>query len=374
MRRPAVSPLNIAESPQADQERALIRAADRPRARPRTQIKAALVGEYGDDVIAAPKGGGFEVDRLARARALVVLARSAARGRSPALAPAPPAPTRRTRRRRDPAEPDEAPGSTRDLARYDLMMLARSSARRHDGLRRVRGRLRLVHLALRAAARPRLPVARSPASRSRDPRGEQRPMARSCGPAIIFCLSFTAMFVALGMTATGLGSHAAATTGTLDKIAGALIIALGVFFVRRRSSAAQQRVAAGRADASAPAPAARSSPARRSRSPGRRASARRSAPILTAARHAGRVGKGGVLLRVLLARAGRAVPAHRRRVRPRDERLPLAARPLPRDHRDLRRRAHRDGRAHLHPASSPASTARSRTLLGDVGLDFIYSI
>jgi cytochrome c-type biogenesis protein len=50
-------------------------------------------------------------------------------------------------------------------------------------------------------------------------------------PAIIFCLSFTAMFVALGMTATGLGSTLQSSKGTLDKIAGAVIIALGVFFL-----------------------------------------------------------------------------------------------------------------------------------------------
>ena len=39
------------------------------------------------------------------------------------------------------------------------------------------------------------------------------------------------MFVALGMTATGLGSTLKDHRGTLDKVAGALIIALGVFFV-----------------------------------------------------------------------------------------------------------------------------------------------
>jgi cytochrome c-type biogenesis protein len=50
-------------------------------------------------------------------------------------------------------------------------------------------------------------------------------------PAIIFCLSFTLMFVALGMTATGLGSSLRDHKETLDKIAGVLIIAMGVFFV-----------------------------------------------------------------------------------------------------------------------------------------------
>jgi cytochrome c-type biogenesis protein len=50
-------------------------------------------------------------------------------------------------------------------------------------------------------------------------------------PAIVFCLSFTVMFVALGMTATGLGSSLRDHKETLDNIAGTLIIAMGVFFV-----------------------------------------------------------------------------------------------------------------------------------------------
>ena len=50
-------------------------------------------------------------------------------------------------------------------------------------------------------------------------------------PAIVFCLAFTVVFVALGMTATGLGSTLQDSRGTLDKVAGAVIIALGVLFV-----------------------------------------------------------------------------------------------------------------------------------------------
>jgi cytochrome c-type biogenesis protein len=50
-------------------------------------------------------------------------------------------------------------------------------------------------------------------------------------PATIFCLSFTIMFVALGMTATGLGSTLRDSKETLDKAAGILIIAMGVFFL-----------------------------------------------------------------------------------------------------------------------------------------------
>jgi cytochrome c-type biogenesis protein len=61
-------------------------------------------------------------------------------------------------------------------------------------------------------------------------RGE-RSLVRVLAPAIVFCLSFTAVFVALGMTATALGSALQDSRGTLDKVAGAVIIALGVLFV-----------------------------------------------------------------------------------------------------------------------------------------------
>ncbi len=60
--------------------------------------------------------------------------------------------------------------------------------------------------------------------------GERR-LVRVLLPAIVFCLSFTVVFVALGMTATGLGSTLQGSRGTLDKVAGGVIVALGVLFV-----------------------------------------------------------------------------------------------------------------------------------------------
>ena len=60
--------------------------------------------------------------------------------------------------------------------------------------------------------------------------GEKR-LSRVLLPAIVFCLSFTVVFVALGMTATGLGSTLQDGRGTLDKVAGVVIILLGVLFV-----------------------------------------------------------------------------------------------------------------------------------------------
>jgi cytochrome c-type biogenesis protein len=50
-------------------------------------------------------------------------------------------------------------------------------------------------------------------------------------PAIIFCLSFTAVFVALGMVATGLGSTLRDNRELLNQIAGALIILMGLLFI-----------------------------------------------------------------------------------------------------------------------------------------------
>jgi cytochrome c-type biogenesis protein len=56
-------------------------------------------------------------------------------------------------------------------------------------------------------------------------------MSHVLGPAVVFCLSFTLMFVALGLTATSLGSTLRDSKETLDKAAGILIIAMGVFFL-----------------------------------------------------------------------------------------------------------------------------------------------
>jgi cytochrome c-type biogenesis protein len=62
-------------------------------------------------------------------------------------------------------------------------------------------------------------------------KGRDRSMWRILLPAIVFCASFTVVFVVLGMTATSLGSVLRDSRGTLDKVAGAVIIALGVFFL-----------------------------------------------------------------------------------------------------------------------------------------------
>jgi cytochrome c-type biogenesis protein len=51
------------------------------------------------------------------------------------------------------------------------------------------------------------------------------------GPALLFCLSFTAMFVALGMTATSLGQTLQEHRAIMRQVSGVVIVALGVFFI-----------------------------------------------------------------------------------------------------------------------------------------------
>jgi len=65
-------PLNIAESVQADKQRDLIRGLIAKGAS-KEQIKAALVTEYGEDVLALPEGKGFGITAYAVPFALVAL-------------------------------------------------------------------------------------------------------------------------------------------------------------------------------------------------------------------------------------------------------------------------------------------------------------
>jgi cytochrome c-type biogenesis protein len=51
------------------------------------------------------------------------------------------------------------------------------------------------------------------------------------GPALLFCLAFTVMFVALGMTATGLGQTLQDHRQLLRHVAGVVIAAMGLFFI-----------------------------------------------------------------------------------------------------------------------------------------------
>jgi cytochrome c-type biogenesis protein len=59
--------------------------------------------------------------------------------------------------------------------------------------------------------------------------GEKR--AQVLAPALLFCLSFGVMFVALGMTATGLGQTLLDHRETLRQVAGITIALMGVLFI-----------------------------------------------------------------------------------------------------------------------------------------------
>jgi cytochrome c-type biogenesis protein len=58
-----------------------------------------------------------------------------------------------------------------------------------------------------------------------------RARRRVLGPALLFCASFTLMFVALGMTATTLGQLLLEHRGPLRQVAGVVIALMGVLFI-----------------------------------------------------------------------------------------------------------------------------------------------
>jgi cytochrome c-type biogenesis protein len=115
-------------------------------------------------------------------------------------------------------------------------------------------------------------------------------------PAVIFCLSFSAMFVALGMTATGLGDTLGENRTTLREVSGVLIILMGIFFIGTlflpllnrewRPEALMRRVATGGPVVAGLAFAVAWLPC----------TGPTLGVILTAAANEGTVGEGGVLL------------------------------------------------------------------------------
>ena len=71
-----------------------------------------------------------------------------------------------------------------------------------------------------------------------DLREGQHRMSHVLGPAIVFCLSFTLMFVALGLTATSLGSTLRDSKETLDRAPGSSSSRWASSSCSRRSSRA----------------------------------------------------------------------------------------------------------------------------------------
>ena len=60
---------------------------------------------------------------------------------------------------------------------------------------------------------------------------EGRGRTKVLAPALLFCLAFTAMFVALGMTATGLGQTLNNHRALLREISGVVIALMGILFI-----------------------------------------------------------------------------------------------------------------------------------------------
>ena len=272
---------------------------------------AALVDEYGEEVLADPGTGGFNVTLWV---VPILVAFAAARRdllRRPHVAGPRPdrrarAPAAAERRGRAPpgrgAEPMTGGVDTTIIAAFAVGFISFISP----------CVLPLVPGYLSAVSGYSLA----------DMKSGERGLAKILLPAIVFCLSFTAVFVALGMTATGLGStlqdaqrHAGQDRRRRDHRARRLLPAHAV------RAAPEQGMAAGRAHL-----------ARRQRRPADRR--RRVRGGLDAVhrpdagldperrRHAGHGRQGRHPARVLLARARGAVPAHRGRVHARHRRVP----------------------------------------------------
>lgn len=60
---------------------------------------------------------------------------------------------------------------------------------------------------------------------------DRAPARRVLGPSLLFIASFSAIFIVLGLTATGVGSTLRDSRDVLEKVAAGMIIAMGVFFV-----------------------------------------------------------------------------------------------------------------------------------------------
>jgi cytochrome c-type biogenesis protein len=60
---------------------------------------------------------------------------------------------------------------------------------------------------------------------------ERAPARRVLGPSLLFVASFSAIFIALGLTATGIGHALNAHRALLEKVSAALIIGMGLVFL-----------------------------------------------------------------------------------------------------------------------------------------------
>jgi hypothetical protein len=222
-------PLFIAESPQASRQREYIRGLI-DQGLTKEQIKTRLVGEYGEDVLALPEEDGVGLAAYAVPIATFValiaiffllVPRWRRRGREPALAGTPgrPPPPRSA----PPTPSSRAWTTTSDAAAemggVDTTIFAAFAA----------GFVSFISPCVLPLV-PGYLSAVSGVSIVDLQEGERKPIDVLL-PAIVFCLSFTAVFVALGMVATGLGSTLRDNRDLLNQIAGALIVLMGLVFV-----------------------------------------------------------------------------------------------------------------------------------------------
>ena len=183
-------------------------------------------------------------------------------------------------------------------------------------------------------------------------RGVGRRVVRASLP---FILGFTVVFVVLGAGAAAIGSVVAKPTQI--EIAGFVLVVIGLAFIgllplpERAVAPGLLQRARGRGSASCSA--------ERSRSARRRASAPCSRRSSCSRRASGTIARGVVLLVAYSLGLGAAFVARRGRVRARDARLPLGARPLRRRAGRLRRR--RSSRSGCCSSSTATGGCASRS-------------
>ena len=219
------TPLSLAtEAPQANRERAFIqRLIDRCRSK--DQMKRTLVGEFGEQVLALPGDEGSDFGDvlvylvpglgllLAGGGIAVATTRWRRRGGPP--------PRRRALLPRGRKPPRRRPRAVRPVIAADSVDTTVVTA---FGV----GFISFVS----PCVLPLVPGYLSTISGvSFADIQEGRGKTRVLGPALLFCLSFTAMFVALGMTATGLGQTLQDHRVLLRQISGVVLVAMGVLFI-----------------------------------------------------------------------------------------------------------------------------------------------
>ena len=229
-------PLNTVDrEPQALRERAFITSLIE-QCKSKEEVKAALVDEFGEDVLAVPDSEGFDAAAyivpvavpLRRSRHRVTALRW--RRRRPAGAPAERSaaartrrrPARARRRRRRAARP--GPGAV--PAVIDALPVAASGTTVFAAFGA--GFLSFVS----PCVLPLVPGYLSTISGvSFVEIQEGRKKTHILIPALIFCLSFSVMFILLGLTATGVGETLQDNRARSARYPGLIIIAMGVFFI-----------------------------------------------------------------------------------------------------------------------------------------------